>query len=48
MRYSEQQAQPEKPKKKPKEEPRVLAGSKDYDYGNLLNGKKIPTKGGYK
>lgn len=48
MRYNEQAAQPQKEEKAPKEEPRVLAGSKEYDYMNLSGGKKIPTKGGWK
>ena len=48
MRYSEQAVQPQKEEKTPKEEPRTLAGSKDYDYSNLSAGKKIPTKGGWK
>ena len=48
MRFIEQGAQPAKEPKPSKEEPRTLAGSKDYDYSNLGGGKKIPTKGGYK
>ena len=42
---------PETPKKEPKEpkiEPRIKAGQKDYEYYNLADAKKIPTKGGYK
>ena len=48
MRYAEQAVQPTKETKSPKEEPRVLAGSKGYDYSKLAEGRKIPTKGGYK
>ena len=45
MRYNEHQVQPEKkPKPEKKEEPRILAGNKDYDYSNL--GKNKPMKGG--
>ena len=35
---------PKKGKKEPKEEPRVLAGSKDFDYHNM--GSNKPMKGG--
>ena len=35
---------PKKGKKEPKPEPRVLAGSKDYDYYDL--GSSKPLKGG--
>ena len=45
MRYNEQAVQPEKVKKE-KEEPRILAGSKGYDYEDLYKGKKPPKKGG--
>ena len=48
MRYAEQAVQPTKAKKEEKKEPRVLAGSKGYDYSSLADAKKIPTKGGYK
>ena len=49
MRYIEKQAEPpKKAPKEPKQEPRVLAGSKNYDYNNLSSAKKIPTKGGYR
>ena len=49
MRYIEKQAEPpKKAPKEPKQEPRVLAGSKDYNYGSLANAKKIPTKGGFR
>ena len=34
------------PKKEPKPAPK--AGTKGYDYNNLADAKKIPTKGGYK
>jgi len=34
------------PKKEPKPTPK--AGTKNYDYANLANVKKIPTKDGYK
>lgn len=44
MRYNEQAVQPSK-EKEPKEEPRTLAGDKDYDYGELVGGKKLPLTG---
>ena len=48
MRWNEHNIQPEKeekPKKgEKKEKPRILAGSKDYDYNDL--GKLKPMKGG--
>lgn len=45
MRYIQQEQ-----KAPPKKEvtPQVKAGSKGYDYNNLANAKKIPTKDGYK
>ena len=48
MRYNEHMNQPEKVEKskKEKEEPRILAGNRDYDYENLYKGKKPPLKGG--
>ena len=47
MRYIQKEAD-KKPPKEEKKEPRVLAGSKDYDYYDLSSAKKIPTKDGYK
>lgn len=39
----------DKPGKKGEvKEPRTLAGQKGYDYSKILEGKKIPTKEGYK
>ena len=48
MRYNEHinQQSEEKPAKEEKKEPRILAGSKDFDYNNLSSGKKPPIKGG--
>ena len=45
MRYI-QADHKDKPKKEKKEEPRVLAGSKDYDYSKLETSKKILTPRG--
>jgi len=44
MRFIQQEAEkkPDKEKKE-KEEPRILAGEKDYDYDNLHRTKKILT-----
>ncbi len=44
MRYIQEESSVEKPEKK---EIPQKAGTKDYDYSNLANVKKIPTKGGY-
>ena len=45
MRYIQQTETKKEPKA---EKPQVKAGSKGYDYSNLANTKKIPTKDGYK
>ena len=42
MRYIQEDHR-DKPKKDKKEEPRVLAGSEDYDYLELATSKKILT-----
>ena len=44
MNQREAEMSPKKGKKEPKPEPRVLAGSKDYDYYDL--GSSKPLKGG--
>lgn len=46
MRYIQSDHKAPKPDKENK--PEVKAGTKGYDYNNLANAKKIPTKGGYK
>lgn len=47
MRYIQEGADNQAPKKEKKEAPKK-AGTKDYDYKNLEGGKKIPTQGGWK
>ena len=43
MRFNETQVEPKKEPKPKKETPKVKAGSKDYDYAELANTKKILT-----
>ena len=45
MRYIQQTETKKEPKPAEKQ---IKAGQKDYDYANLANVKKIPTKDGYK